>query len=450
MARLPTLWQLLISFSLGVNLSRCYWLMGANNVLTTQRIDPILKPGQVGTHVHDVLGGSNFGLNLSTERLRRSECTSIPIAEDKSSYWYPRMYFWWRNGSFTSVVGNPVICSSALCLIPGPGSCAHGVCPDYLYGNEPGTTTAFPDDFRMISGDPAIRTFDPTSFAQQAVTHLCLDFEGKTERYNELPVKRCPSGIRSQINFPSCWNGKDLDSSDHKSHVSFLSTGPDSGTCPDAFPITVPRIFLEVYWYTQSFDSFRNKAMVPNQPFVFSNGDPVGWSWHADFYNGWDAGALQKALDECNCNPYGDPACCVAKGVFTMDQTKKCFVTDRIAEETHWHPKSVSASGTLAVLPGPNPVQKDCFEDFSSTDRVVPALLDPVYVHNGSSTAVPSGTVSVPSTTEATSLKGAKAPRGTCVVNSNAASRPLRRYSDRRWLNIGVSLFLFSFSYMYL
>jgi hypothetical protein len=51
----------------------------------------------------------------------------------------------------------------------------------------------------MISGDPTIRTFDPSSFAQQAVTHLCLDFQGKSERFNELPLRRCPSGIRSQI-----------------------------------------------------------------------------------------------------------------------------------------------------------------------------------------------------------------------------------------------------------
>ncbi|TEB33816.1 hypothetical protein FA13DRAFT_1730096 [Coprinellus micaceus] len=392
--RVPTLWQFVILFNLGVNIARCYWLMGANNVLTTQRIDPIVNPGIVGPHVHDILGGSNFGFNLSTERLRQSECTSIPISEDKSSYWYPRLYFWWRNGSFTSVVGNPVIY--------------------YLYANEPGVTTAFPDDFRMISGDPTVRTFDPSNFAQQAVTYICLDFEGTSAKFNELPVRRCPSGIRSQINFPSCWNGRDVDSLDHKSHVSFLSTGPDNGTCSSSeYPVTLPRIFLEVYWYTQEFDPVRNKAMVPRQPFVFSNGDPVGLSWHADFYNGWDSGVLQKALNECNCNPYGDPACCVAKGLFTMDRDKKCFVTDRIVEQT---------SGTLAALPGPNPVQERCFEDFSSTERVVPALLDPVYVHNGSSSALPSATVSTPSTTMKPPAKGYKAPKGTCISNSNASA----------------------------
>lgn len=99
----------------------------------------------------------------------------------------------------------------------------------------------------MISGDPALRTYDASSKAQQAITFLCLDFNGKSTRYNELPPTSCPSGIRAQINFPSCWDGKNLDAPDHKSHVAFLSGGPDSGTCSDPkYPITLPRIFLEV------------------------------------------------------------------------------------------------------------------------------------------------------------------------------------------------------------
>ncbi|EEB92864.1 hypothetical protein MPER_08563, partial [Moniliophthora perniciosa FA553] len=239
------------------------------------QIDPITSPGTVATHVHAVLGGSNFGLNLSTSWLRQSQCTSIPIAEDKSNYWFPQLYFQWRDGSFTSVDGNAVI-------------------------DTPNSTTAFPEDFRMLSGDPNLRTLDPASFAQQAITYICLDFDGVSSRYNELPVgKSCPSGIRSQVNFPSCWDGKNVDSPDHRSHVAFLSTGPDNGTCNDPrYPYTLPRVFLEVYWITQPFEDHRNEAMTPSQPFVyvctifvdippthlhrnFAHGDPTGYGNHA-------------------------------------------------------------------------------------------------------------------------------------------------------------------------
>ncbi len=99
----------------------------------------------------------------------------------------------------------------------------------------------------MISGDPSLRTYDANSFAQQAVTFLCLDFSGKSVKYNELPPVACPSGIRAQINFPSCWDGKNVDLPDHKSHVAFRSGGPDRGDCTDPkFPVTLPRIFMEV------------------------------------------------------------------------------------------------------------------------------------------------------------------------------------------------------------
>ncbi|KAM6489066.1 hypothetical protein JOM56_015478 [Amanita muscaria] len=48
--------------------------------------------------MHLVFGGSNFG-TLSAA-LRQSGCTSIPIAEDKSNYWVPQLYFQHKNGIF--------------------------------------------------------------------------------------------------------------------------------------------------------------------------------------------------------------------------------------------------------------------------------------------------------------------------------------------------------------
>ncbi|KAF8348791.1 hypothetical protein F5887DRAFT_1241665 [Amanita rubescens] len=320
--------------------------MGANNILTTQRLDPIVSPGQVSSHVHAVVGGSNFG-TLSTANLRGSQCTSMPIPQDKSNYWFPLLYFQWANGSFTSVNGGVLILSI-----------------DYLFSNPAGNTTAFPDDFRMISGTPTLRTYDASSFAQQAVTFLCLDFNGVSTRSNELPPTECPSGIRSQINFPSCWDGVNVDSPDHKSHVSFLSTGPDSGSCTDPkYPVTLPRVFMEVYWSSGDFDSYRSQAMNPKQPFVFSNGDPTGYGYHADFVNGWDAGVLQNAVNKCNCNIYGDPTCCVQENIFGMEKGPACQIPSTVNEQV---------LGTLPKLPGNNLVQS------GGTNAVASPALSPL------------------------------------------------------------------------
>ncbi|KAF8658416.1 hypothetical protein AX16_001967 [Volvariella volvacea WC 439] len=357
-----------------------YWLIGANNVLTTQRVDPIVQPGVVSTHVHSVLGGSNFGLNLSTQSLRDSECTSVPIVEDNSNYWYPVRMLIWRNDSFSSVDGSAVI-------------------------DETGKTTAFPDDV----SDPELRTFNSSSYAQQAVSFLCLNFESTSTRHNELPVASCPSGIRSQINFPSCWDGINVDSENHKSHVAFPSDGPDQGTCNSInYPFTIPRIFLEVYWGTQVFDSVRHEAMNPEQPFVFSNGDPTGYSFHADFYNGWDKGVLQEAVGKCHCDPFGDPTCCVAGGLFTMRHPHQCYITPMFDEQT---------LGLLSSLPGPNPVRADESCEEREVEIITPASMSPVWVYTGTNPPPTATQISPASTGTVTQL-----PAAHCTVDAGGPS----------------------------
>lgn len=103
---------------------------------------------------------------------------------------------------------------------------------------------------------------------------------------NDLPKKACPGGIRVNTFFPtlvtflspviarndlrySCWNGKDLDTPDHQSHVKY-ATGT---TCPSTHPVQLPQIFIETIWDTGVFD----KSLWPtdgSQPFAWSQGDP--------------------------------------------------------------------------------------------------------------------------------------------------------------------------------
>jgi hypothetical protein len=368
-----------------------YWLMAIENIITTERIDPVVSKNKVtvSAHVHSVFGGSNFRFNTTTASLRQSQCTSVPIPQDKSAYWFPHLYFQWKNGSFTSLTGSPVVY--------------------YLFSDKPGTTTAFPDDFRMISGDPLLRTYTPTS-AQEAVNFMCLDFNGKPVTSKFLPLTLCPNGIRAQINFPSCWDGKNLDSVDHKSHVAFLSGGPDTGTCSDPkFPVVLPRIFMEVYWYSNDFDNFRPQAMNPTQPFVFSHGDPVGYGYHADFINGWDEGILQNAVDQCNCNPYGDPQCCVDKNIFAMKKGEQCHITKSVDERT---------TGTLPRLAGNNPVQREGKTAVANSDNVVPPLIAPVYAYTGTS---PSATGHIVTSTKTSSTPTPPKPRSSSSKGHNVA-----------------------------
>jgi hypothetical protein len=56
-----------------------------------------------------------------------------------------------------------------------------------------------------------------------------------------------------QVRFPSCWDGKNARTTDHKSHVTYgdstnkVAQGV-SFDCPSTHPIVLPRVFIEVYW----------------------------------------------------------------------------------------------------------------------------------------------------------------------------------------------------------
>lgn len=57
------------------------------------RIDPIVSPGNVSSHVHTVLGGSGFSKSSTGEDLANSKCSNALVKGDNSNYWYPSLFF---------------------------------------------------------------------------------------------------------------------------------------------------------------------------------------------------------------------------------------------------------------------------------------------------------------------------------------------------------------------
>lgn len=64
-----------------------------NKELVKTRVDPIMTPGKVGTHVHSVFGGSGFGMSSTGESILNSKCSTAMISGDNSNYWVPSLYF---------------------------------------------------------------------------------------------------------------------------------------------------------------------------------------------------------------------------------------------------------------------------------------------------------------------------------------------------------------------
>lgn len=75
----------------------------------------------------------------------------------------------------------------------------------------------------------------------------------------------------------SCWDGVNLDSPNHKSHVAFpLDDSPfqRGSPCPASHPVRLPQLFYEVMWDTEQFNDLSLWPEDGSQPLVFSTGDP--------------------------------------------------------------------------------------------------------------------------------------------------------------------------------
>ncbi len=305
-----------------------FWRLPCKTPIVVERADPIVNPGKVSGHVHTIMGGNAFDFTMDDNTTLTSTCSSCTVTGDNSNYWTPTLWFQHQNGSFESV--NQV----------------GGATVYYLQRKGDGETLkAFPPGFRMLAGDPFKRS-GGDDFASQAISYNCLDYSGAAKPETGMfPNYNCPDGLRAQVFFPSCWNGKDLDSSDHKSHVSYPATSYNSGLCPPDFPVHLVSIFYEIIWDT---GKFADQWYGDSQPFVWSMGDPTGYGSHGDFAMGWDPDLLQRAVDTCT-NDSGRVEDCPEFKLIPDTQAEGCRIEPKIDEPV---------SGVLSALPGCNPVQK--------------------------------------------------------------------------------------------
>ncbi|KAK6948768.1 hypothetical protein Daesc_010539 [Daldinia eschscholtzii] len=105
-----------------------------------------------------------------------------------------------------------------------------------------------------------------------------------------------------------CWDGVNLDSPDHASHVSYPESGTfeEGGPCPASHPVKIPQLFYEIVWDTTPFNDKSEWPEDGSQPFVWSYGDATGFGNHGDYMFGWKGNALQIAMDT-NCNGFKCP-----------------------------------------------------------------------------------------------------------------------------------------------
>jgi uncharacterized protein DUF1996 len=230
--------------------------------------DPIVFPNQPGaSHLHDFAGSMGTRANSTIDQMRAAG-TTCAIGGDTSGYWVPALYI---HGS------------ERLRVLPKAQGTKNALFYYRRKGAPSGTTVrAFPAGLKMVIGNGHAQTPAENPLLGTQITWKCGPGSGTD---TPRPPAQCGSGTMVlSMTFPNCWNGRDLDSPDHISHMRY----PSGSRCPTSHPVVLPRI--ESFW----------RYNVGTQPIGEVNlASGPDFTAHGDFMDAWIPTALQSLLNRC-------------------------------------------------------------------------------------------------------------------------------------------------------
>ena len=218
--------------------------------------DPIVFHGRPRwSHMHDFFGNGSTDASSTLKSLRRSSGNCVP-REDESAYWVPTLY---RHGRAVK-----------------PSHFQAYYQDFFRYGR----VLPFPPGLRVVAGRQTARR------PQRGVVRwTCQDDHGQ----GDPRIPSCGSRfVTLRITFPDCWDGRRLDSPNHRAHMAYngadmMEPGPQR--CPASHPIVVPQLQLNVVY-----------PIHDGTGVMIASGSVL--TAHADFFNGWKPSVLQGRVDD--------------------------------------------------------------------------------------------------------------------------------------------------------
>ncbi len=236
--------------------------------------DPLVYPGKVNaTHLHMFFGntGTNYASTYTSLRNSGNSTCRGGIA-NRTAYWVPAML---------DANGEPVL--------PTKIDVYYKTGYNGVAANE---VKSIPDGMRILAGAPM--GTEPQS--SEVINFQCASYS------RNAGIIDCKETLKLNVTFPQCWDGKNLDSVDHKSHMAYPRNG-----CPASHPVALPVISYTVHYPTNgSSKGWRLSSDM-------YDGKPMGYSAHGDWFGAWDPEiqdtwtreCLNKGLD-CASHKLGD------------------------------------------------------------------------------------------------------------------------------------------------
>jgi hypothetical protein len=216
--------------------------------------DPIVYPRQPGaSHDHSFVGNTTTNA-FSTLKTLRAGASTCKRDGETAAYWMPTLL---QNGQMVAPAGATI----------------------YYRRKTLAPLRSFPAGFKMIAGDR--HALSPQGME---ITYWNCGATSTVSSSGEVPT--CPDtrgqSLRLHVNFPSCWDGKHLDSASHQSHVAYAARG----ACPATHPVALPAISL-IFRY----------PITGGAGVTLSSGGQ--YSAHADFFNAWRPSTLTSLVNGC-------------------------------------------------------------------------------------------------------------------------------------------------------
>ena len=241
--------------------------------------DPIVHPGQPGvSHLHTFFGNASVDAYSTAQSISTSGNSSCAGGTlNRTAYWVPTL--------IDTKDGTPVV----------PAGSAIYYKTGYL-GVAPATVKPMPTGLRMVAGSPNA-TAPQNGIGRFACVGATADNTWRGY------ISSCPAGSQlvTEVAFPQCWDGVNLDSPDHKSHMAYANNG-----CPSTHPVPLPLVSFEIHYnVTDSTQTARWRLSSDN----YDPSLPGGYSSHGDWFMGWDPSIMSTFVSKCldismDCHAY--------------------------------------------------------------------------------------------------------------------------------------------------
>jgi hypothetical protein len=214
------------------------------------------------SHNHEFYGSRAISATALYRDLRNGSSACATPAHsgdepgDTASYWSPTLYVSGRR-------------------LPVPKSTFY-----YVAGEKNLPLAAWPPRLKILAGNPRATSPQPTS-----IVYWGCGSGSSVSKVNAPPQCRPgDTGLTAHVIFPDCWNGRDVRSPDHKSHMAYSK----NAACPAGHPVSLPRLIARFQWTNH----YPNPAAL-----TLSSGRP--YTLHADFWNAWDQARLEHLVRYC-------------------------------------------------------------------------------------------------------------------------------------------------------